>query len=894
MAQSSSHTITGRVYDGDLKEWIIGASVRVMTPKDSTLVKGAMSDRNGHFRIEGVKAGSYIVQVSFLGFETIDKHISLSGKSEHGMGTLTMKPSATNLSEVQVVGRATPMTVKKDTVQFNADAFKVRQGATVEDLLRRIPGIEIDDNGGITYNGESISRLEVDGRDFFSNTPTMGTRNLPSNIVQNVQVVDKKSEQTRMTGMDDGTKEKVLNLKLKEDKKSGFLANANVGYGTKERYKAELTGIYFNGNARYTLLANLNNIDGVRRGRGDRTTRDVGLNVDNKFGDHLTVTADVSYNDRDTRTITATNTEHILRNGARNHEVSTSDNFGNSKETQLRSRIEWKPSERTFVIVEPSASYDMERRRAEGGFDTKDINGDVINKGTSYSESESNRLNAGARVFARHTFNEAGRNIFGRLFVDYADSDGKGLSNSTTDFAANGTREVIDQRTISDNRSIGYSAGLSYLEPFTDRWALQLNYGFNYTHSSNEQLAYNKDATGDYTLLDTTYSRGSTNTGSDHRFGGQLRYKVMDKSFVYIGLDANPGTMHTITTDGATETFNRTRTVWNYAPSFILDINPSDSLRVNLRYNGRTNYPSMAQLNPVVVISSPLSRTEGNPGLLPSFTHNLNVHAQFNNRSRKQSFQIFGRGGITNNAVVSKRTTDETTGVSITTYENVNGIWNTWYGFSISTPIGGAASKWNSFTFGNLMYSRNKGFVNGELNTGENLAPRLSERITWNGDNIQVSTGLSGTMSRVKNSISSDLNRTTYDYSVYNEVVWSLPWDLTLTNRLGYQNASGYNDAIKRELLLWDMTLAWSFLRGKNASIELSGNDLLGQRTNVGRSVTANAITDTVVNGTTSYMMLTFTYRFNSMGGSGASSGVGGREGYRRGGFGGRGPGFGR
>lgn len=866
MAQSSSHTITGRVFDGDLKEWIVGGSVRVLTPKDSTLVKGALTDQQGRFRVEGIGGGSYIVQVSFLGFETIEKSVTLSDKKEYALGTLTMKTSATNLKEVQVVGQATPMTLKKDTVQFNADAFRVRQGASVEELLRRIPGMEIDDNGGITYNGETISRLEVDGRNFFSSTPTIATKNLPSNIVQNVQVVDKKSERTRMTGMDNGSKEKVLNLQLKEDKKRGFLTNTNLGYGTKDRYKADLMGIYFNNKTRYTLLANLNNTDGVSRGRGDYTMKNIGLNVDNTFGDKLNITADVSYNDRDTRTITNTNTENILRSGVRNYEVSTSDNLGNSKDIAFSSRVEWKPTDRTLVFIEPSANYGTSRSIAESQFDTKDISGSEINRGTSYKESKSGTLQAGGRLFARYTLNDAGRNVFGHFSVNYSNADGSGFSNSVTDFLSNGSQQVIDQQTMNDERGIRYSTGFSYLEPFSDRWGLQLNYNFDLNDRSSQQLAYNKDASGSYTVLDTDYSRGSQNRTADHRLGGQVRYKFWDKSFLYLGFDANPSTTHTITTDGAVEIFNQSRTVWNYAPSFNLDINPSDSVRINMRYSGRTGYPSMTQLNPVVVISSPLSRVEGNPGLLPSFTHNLDVHAEISNRSRRQSFQVFGSGGITNNAVVSKRTTDETTGTSVTTYENVDGEWNAWYGFTVSTPIGGPKSKWSSFTFGNLMYNKNKGFVNGELNTSDNFAPRLNQRFSWSGDNIQVTTGIKGTMSKVKNSISTDLNRTTYDYWLYNELVWNLPYDLVLSNRIGYQNAHGYNDDIKRELLLWDMTLSWSFLRGKNATIELSGYDLLGQRTNVDRRVTANAITDTVVNGTTSYVMLTFSYRFNTMG----------------------------
>ena len=218
-AQTSSGEIKGRVYDEEQKEWMTAASVRLLSASDSTLVQGVMTDKQGHFRLSVSTPGSYLVDISFIGYTPYSKAVSIGKSTKVDLGKIKLSPTATALSELKVVGQSSPVTIKKDTVQFSAGAFKVRPGASVEELLRRIPGIEVDAEGNITYNGESIERVELDGRDIFSSDPTMATKNLPADLIKNVQVVDKKSEQTRLTGMDDGEKTKILNLNVKEELK---------------------------------------------------------------------------------------------------------------------------------------------------------------------------------------------------------------------------------------------------------------------------------------------------------------------------------------------------------------------------------------------------------------------------------------------------------------------------------------------------------------------------------------------------------------------------------------------------------------------------------------------------------------------------------------------------
>ncbi|MDN4753218.1 TonB-dependent receptor [Porphyromonadaceae bacterium W3.11] len=879
-------SIQGQLIDGDDEGAVIGATVRLLALPDSTVVKGMTSDMNGRFVFKDLKSGRYALRITSIGYDEWIQEVKLSNKSLK-LGKIKMEQSATFLNEVTVTGQASNVTLKQDTIQFNSDAFRVQKGANVEDLLRRIPGMEIDDNGNISYNGEDIERVELDGRNFFSGDPRMATRNLPSDMIQNVQVVDKKSDESRLTGMNDGEKTKVLNLVVKEDKKGGIIANANAGYGTEERYKTDALVNIFDKDARYTILGNINNIDGVRRGQGDRTTRRFGGNYDNKWGEKLHLTSELYYSDNDDKKYGDNRTEQLLGGVERNIENEVYDDFNNAKRANFNTRIEWTPQEQTMFVIEPDLDWSRSEDRSASEFTTTNNDGDVINKGNALQTNLYSEYNASAVVHFRHTLNELGRNIYTRVWGNYTKGDGEGLNQSNTDFLMTGQKKVLDQRTNKDDENFYIGTNLAYLEPFNKHWALQLNYRVDYQKRDNEQMAYNKDGEDSYTILDEEYSRGTWNSNINHRFGVQMRYSFWGLSQLYVGMQANPTTTHTISKQGLTETFNQQRTVWNYSPSMILELKPNKAFSLNLRYMGRTRHPSMQQLNPATIVLSPLSQTKGNPDLLPSFVHSVWLSSFYNDVKTRRNFRINVAWNYTKDGVAAVQVFDKDTGARTTTYENVNGNQMVHGGFMVNTPLGGASSKFSSTTYGHVLYNKDIGFVNGVENTSHVFRPNLSERLSWRGDQIQATLGGSWGMQRVLNSFSEEQNRLTQDYNVFGEVIWELPWNLSVTSRLTYQDANGYDDGLKRDFWLWDASINWSFLKDKNASIELSGFDILRQRTSLQRRVTANAITDTKVNGVMSYMMLTFSYRFNNMGGNkvGASQ----SENQRGGRYGGRG-----
>lgn len=883
MAQST-YSIQGKVVEKATGETIIGAAVRVLTVRDSTFVKGASTGTTGAFDIKGIKNGKYILHVSYMGMMPQYHNMEVRGE-DLSVGKIALGESVTRLNVVEVTAQANPVTIKKDTIQFNASAFRVREGANLEELLRRIPGMEVDDDGNIKYNGEAIERIEMDGRNFFSSTPQIATRNLPSNMIKNLQVVDKKSDEAKLTGMDNGEKIKVLNLEIKEDKKKGWIANASAGYGTRDRYKSSLMLNHFNKDARYTLLGDLNNVDGVRRGRGNQVTRSIGANYDDIFLDKkLKVTGEVSYDNRDMTNSTKVRTEQLLGGEARNVETEQSYSFSRSQYAHANSRMEYNPSDKTMIVFEPRVGLNWSKSNGDNSFTTVNNEGKQINDGSSETTSQSKGYNLDGMLQFSHKFNDLGRNIYARLFTNYTHDAGDGITQSITKFYNGSEDQQRNQYNDSFNNSFRVGTRIAYLEPINKHWAVQLTYHIDYYNRESNQAIYNKDNSGEYSILDTQYSRGSKNTSFTQRLETRIRHSF-DKNSIYVGFGANPSYTHTTSTQGRDVTFDKDCTVWNYAPSLIMDIRPNDSLQFNLRYMGRTSQPSMSQLNPATIITSPLAQTVGNPDLLPAFSHSVDVTTMISRRAKRQSFSLMGSYNYVQSAVAAKQTIDPATGARTTTYENIDGNQSLRTGFMINTPIGGAKSKWTSFSYGHIMYSKDKGFVNGELNSASVWQPNIYQKVSWNGAWLQATAGGFISMQDVSNSFSKQMDRRSWDYNVSGEAIFTIPNNVSLSTKLTYQDARGYNDCVKRDFWLWDASVSWSFLKAKNATLELSAYDLLQQRTSFNRRITANSIIDREFNGVTSYAMLTFTYRFNNMGG-GVSVGKG--EGQRRW-FGGRG-----
>lgn len=862
-----NYQITGKVYDTGVSQWAEAAGVRLLTAKDSTLVKGVTTNAKGEFTLSGLKRGQYNLIVTFVGYEPYKKVITLNEQKKVNVGTICIKPNATALAAVEVTAQARPIIIKQDTVEFNAGSFKVQEGAKVEELLRQLPGVEVDADGNITYNGETIEKIEMDGRDFFASDPTMATRNLPSLMVDKVQVVDKKSDETRLTGMDDGTRTKILNLKIKPEMKKGGFLNLNSGYGTLNRYNLDFMGVYFHKDHRLTATGRLDNISGIRRNNGDRITRNLGLNYDTAVKDKLQLTVEGNYNG---------NTDH--RNGKRKVESLLGDNKSNinnntyndtSKQDDIsfNSRIQWTPDTLTSIYITPDFSFSKGSSLSQSHFITTNELGDTINSGNSSSSTNNSTISGNISVDARRRLNSQGRQIYLGLRGAFNQEKTLGYNNSQTLISNIGlaTPENINQQRIGNNNAKNFSLNASYTEPLSKNWFLQLNYRLSMQSRNNDQQAYDADNKGEYTILSTDYSKGSVNQNRTQRIGIQAKYTT-PKHQMYVGFDAIPTYTHTQSTIANETVYDRERSVWNYAPSVRFFSRPTDSLFINVRYRGNTSQPSLQQLNPALYIQSPLHTTQGNPDLLPAFSHNLNFDVNIGKPSLRTNIGLRANIRYTNNAVVEKRSINNLTGKTHTTYENVSGLLNGDIGIMGNTGIGNTPL--NLFFFSQIGYNISKAFINENLNTSYSLTPMIAPTLSWNASNFTVSLGGHIAWGKVRNSIAENLNRNTLDYSVRNYVNLNLPWNIYLSSNLDFSSRKGYGTDADKNYTLWDTTIGKSFGTDRSISLELSVYDILGQRSAYHRNITASTITDTQINNITTYALLTLRVNLNKFGDS--------------------------
>lgn len=502
-AQQGGVDITGTVVEDGSNEPIEQATVRLLNVKDSTMVGGVASSRNGNFTLKGIKAGSYLLHVSFVGFDPLYQPIRIIGKTNPvKLGKLALSDGAIQLGEAVVIGKAPEVVVRNDTVEYNADSYKTTEGAVLEDLLKKMPGVEVDSKGKITVNGKEVKKVLIDGKEFFSDDPKVASKNLPSKMVEKVQVLDRLSDMARMTGFDDGDEETVINLTVKPGMKQGWFGNAFAGYGSEDRYEGNFMVNRFINNDQFTLMGGINNTNnmgfsdiasnmfsgmGGRRGgrsggagNGITTSGNVGLNFSKEFNSKMTLGGNVRYSHSDNEANSKINRTNILPNDS-----STIYNEINNKNTKSDNvgadfRMEWKPDSATQIIFQPSFSYSNSHNREFGSFNTLTNLGDTVNLGESDYVSDGEGYNLNARLEFSRKLNDEGRVFSGSLTGGLSDSYNKGLNYSNTEyFMGNNQDELIDQQFRYDNKGFNYRVYLSWVEPIGHNNFIQATYSIS-------------------------------------------------------------------------------------------------------------------------------------------------------------------------------------------------------------------------------------------------------------------------------------------------------------------------------------------------------------------------------------------------------------------------------
>lgn len=881
--------ITGRVTDG-AGEPLMQATVRLLKP-DSAFVSGTAADDNGHFELKGVRKGKYILETTYIGFAPKTLNIAVDD-ADMTLRPITLDEASKMLAEVSVTGVKTPVKVMTDTVEFNADSYLTRPNAVVEDLLKRLPGVEVGSDGKITANGKEITKILVDGKEFFSDDPKVASKNLPADMVNKLQVIDRKSDLARLTGVDDGEDETVINLSVKPGMKNGWFGTAEAGYGTDKRYKGSFNVSRFQGDNQFTLLGNFNNINelGFTDGNGNRfrhfhggdngitSSQALGLNFSVGSEERLRVGGNVMYSHSDADTRTRSESQYLFPDST---SYTSQQKWERNKGHNIRGdfRLYWQPDSFNIIEFRPRFSVNLNR---SASLDSARVNaGDpqhtLVNRTLNDVTSRGNSFEASGRLIYTHNFaSRRGRSLSFMLNYRYSNVREKEDAYSWNRFfLVDDMDDEYDQYT--DNRTWSNTLGgrVTWKEPIGNvdngNFAV-VSYRMNYRWNNADKLVYDRlyetDDEGNRLpgLFTDEYDPELSNRFRNTFFTQNIRagYQKVTKSInAEVGIEAVPSTSKSINLTDENKTIP-SRTVWNFAPYMRFRYKMTKTRSLHAFYHGRSSEPSMAQLQPVADYSDPLRVVQGNPNLKPTFSHNVMFRFQDFNGEAQRSIMAMAHFNYTQNAIASKTTYDETTGGQFTTYENVGGVWNGMAMMMFSMPLRNKYWTINNHIFTRV--SRSVGFSNGLHNATTSFNINEEPGIAYRPGMLELELRPFYHLQTSHSSQPSVVGRTVHSFGTHFYATAYTKFGLSVSSELDYTANRGYSAGYNPDTWMWNASVSYQFLRGQAATVTLKVYDILGQKKNIERNVTAAYIQDIDYNSLTRYAMVSFTYRFNTFG----------------------------
>jgi len=899
-------TVKGILIDSLNKQSLKDASIVVLAASDSSLEVFTLAKADGSFIINNAPFGEMLVEVKFQGYEPFSKRIVFSAKNNNvDLGKIYLKQAANDLGNVTVT--QSPVQMKKDTVEFLASAFKTKPNAVAEDLLKKIPGIQVDKDGGIKAQGETVQRVLVDGKRFFGDDPKMATRNLPPDIIDKIQVFDAASDQSAFTGFDDGNRVKTINITTRKDKRKGYFGRAALGAGANSDdvlYDNNINISKFNGDQQITFTGQANNVNkqnfsvqdmlgslggggfgggGGGRGGGGATmgggggllgtgggggivkTLAAGLNYKDNWGTKTQFSGSYFYNDQTTNRDQNSLTENLVTGSTDSSIFSkqVQSSVTNNKNHRINFNIETNFDTSNTLIIRPNISF--QNTHSETFQTTSSTRGKItsLNSSRVNSVRDNQGINGSLEATFRHRFAKKGRTYSIGLNSSYNTNDGSGSNWSQNQFnlPSRNYTDTLDQIYTTNRDGKNNSATLSYTEPIGKNKQLEFNYNIssNVNNSGRATQGYNK-ATNNYDISVPNLSNIFENTFNANRV--TVNYRIQNAKYnfsVGSGLQVGDLVSKNISTN-----VNLKQHFVNLFPSanFRYDFTKSKNLR--LFYNGRTSQPSAEQLQPVIDNSNPLLIRTGNPNLKQQFSHSFRfLFNSFDIFTQKIIFATisgsFIENDIQNSTTISGGGVQTIKPVNLSGTYNVNGFFN--YGFPIKKP------KSNLNLMANVSRSQTQTLVNSISNFTRNT--NLGGTISWTtnikeGFDMNFSSNSNLTMARytLQPQQNGDFFSQTIstEATIYSKSGWVLSTDFDYIYNAG--RSEGFNTSIP----LWNASLSKQMLKNKAGELKFYVFDLLNQNISISRNVTSNFIQDLQTRVLKRYFMISFTYNLRKFG----------------------------
>ncbi|QKJ32237.1 outer membrane beta-barrel protein [Mucilaginibacter mali] len=902
------YAIKGNLADTALRTKMFNSTVYVLNAKDSILTKFIYAAADGGFSINNLPAGNYILMATYPDYADYVEPFSLdAAHAGLDFGTISMQLKSRLLNEVIIKGGVTAIKIKGDTTEFKARAYVIQPNDKVEDLLKQLPGIQVDKDGKITANGERVNKVLLDGEEFFGDDPTLVTKNIRADMVDKIQLYDKKSDQATFTGIDDGVKTKTINVKLRADKNNGMFGKVDAGIGSQNFYQAQGLYNHFKPGEKYAAYATAANNGKINLGQGDNSRLGSGGN-NVQVGDVVIVPATLAdeqdgaygtYNGRGlpvartgglhydgkwnnnkeiintnykagylaTNGVTNTSTEQHLPTGDQNN--NTSRNFDNSAFRQkLDAAFQANPDSASGIKVMVDGTLKNATTRSNYLSTTTNGSSNLLNSNVQSNNNTGNTGIFNAGVLYTHRMRRPGRTFSWNVNEAYNRNQSNGYQNSVIDFynttgGKDSTRR-IDQYKTTDVTSSLLSSNATYTEPLSKVLALIFNYGLGMNNSSADRQTFDASMPGNYNLLNTTFSNNYRFNQFTNQAGAVFNYhqnktiltfgsKVSQVDFKQVNLNSN-------------DIYRRD--FINLAPQVNYQYKASQQASFSMSYNGNTIQPTIDQVQPVRINNDPLNIVLGNPDLKASFSNNFKFNYRLYRSISNHGVSVGGGYNLVSNAVVNNITTDAT-GKTITQYLNLQG--QTPFRYNLNTnyymmiaPINTSMSlEFN--TTGNISYN----YINNVLNKSEAYSYGWVAEFHKSKANAHYFQFVFAPNYTV-NKISLQQRGNNNAWGIYSDAVASvyLPAKLQVSTDYNYNYTAATASFTAQSRMIWNASISKAFFKDNGLKLAATVNDLLNQNANYSRFITANSITQSNTTGIRRYLMFSLTWDFNKIGAS--------------------------
>lgn len=901
---SQDFVLSGKIVDAITQAPLEASTIYAESVKDSTLVSYTVSDQKGVFELEGDTSLKEVnVFFSYNGYKP--HYIKVKLESQVDLGKVQLEEQAQELEGVLIVGDRVPITIKKDTLEFNADSFKTKPDANVEDVLKKLPGVEVDSDGKITVNGKEVDQVLVNGQVFFSNDPKVATKSLPKDIISKIQISDTKTKEQEFSGEEGEGETKTINLTIKEDKNKGYMGRMAAGYGTDERY--QLNGLlnYFSNKKRLSFIASSNNINnsgfsydeiydmvgntnggysGAQEsglinnfGNGITTSSNLGTSYANAEKGEYKIDANYFFGYSDSYNDQKTSRENILPDSR--YFTENESNFeGSTNSNRGAANIEYDVDETLRISLQPSMSVNRTNSVNRNNTFSTDEEGDLINSNNRITVNDGFQRNFSNRLSVMKKLDTIGKLITFTFSNDNTENQSSSNLNSVREvFGDDPSVENVDQLSDIDNKRNSYELEARYRQPLTTKLFLDIGYEFKNDHRDNSKEVM------DYDVDDNRYTQFNEALSSDFNFvniqqspflglrhnGDKLNLRV-NASYVMTELDNQDFLQGTSFSKSYKNLLLRSR----------LRYSLGKNSRIYLRYDSRLSLPSVTQLQPVPNVNNPLNVVIGNPNLLPSVNHGIDLN--YNNYNWKERSGVFFYTGldIQKDRVSAISTTDENF-LRTTRYTNIDGNYSGYGGVGYSKQI----KKDSLYTLKlnvrpRLSYGRQVSFTNGvELKAKRfDVTPYVSTTYNYK-EVLEIEPGYGISFNNTTYNLDNieDVEYTSQNANLRVTSYW--PKNLIWGNDLQYSYNGNVGPGFRKDALFWNMSLGLQILEDKG-TLKVLAYDLLDQNINTRRTTGEDFIQDFQGTVLQQYFMASFTYKFDQFGGKKPDMGSRGRRYY--------------